>query len=76
MTRARFHRANKIIQLPWWLSSKESSCHAGDSGFISGSGRSPGEANATHSSILAWEIHGQRSLAGYSPWGSKESDET
>ena len=21
---------------------------------------------ATHSSILAWEIHGQRSLAGYS----------
>ena len=23
---------------------------------------------ATHSSILAWTIHGQRSLAGYSPW--------
>ena len=23
----------------------------------------------THSSILAWEIHGQRGLAGYSPWG-------
>ena len=22
---------------------------------------------ATHSSVLAWEIHGQRSLAGYSP---------
>ena len=22
---------------------------------------------ATHSSILAWEIHGQRSLVGYSP---------
>ena len=29
---------------------------------------------ATHSSILAWEIHGQRSLAGYSPWGHRESD--
>ena len=26
---------------------------------------------ATHSSILAWETHGQRSLAGYSPWGCK-----
>ena len=26
---------------------------------------------ATHSSILAWEIHGQRSLVGYSPWGHK-----
>ena len=31
---------------------------------------------ATHSSILAWEINGQRSLAGYSPWGPKESDMT
>ena len=27
---------------------------------------------AAHSSILAWR--GQRSLAGYSPWGRKESD--
>ena len=31
---------------------------------------------ATHFSILAWEIHGQRSLVGYSPWGCKESDTT
>ena len=31
---------------------------------------------ATHSSILAWEIHGQRSLVGYCPWGHKESDTT
>ena len=29
---------------------------------------------ATHSSILAWKSHGQRSLVGYSPWGRKESD--
>ena len=29
-----------------------------------------------HSSILAWESHGQRSLAGYSPWGREESDAT
>ena len=29
---------------------------------------------ATHSRILAWIIHGQRSLAGYSPWGRKEVD--
>ena len=29
---------------------------------------------ATHSSILAWRIHGWRSLVGYSPWGRKESD--
>ena len=29
------------------------------------------EGMATHSSILAWRIHGQRSLASYSPWGSQ-----
>ena len=35
------------------------------------------EGMATHSSILAWRIpHGQRSLAGYSPLGHKESDMT
>ena len=30
------------------------------------------KGKATQSSILACRIHGQRSLAGYSPWGSKE----
>ena len=30
---------------------------------------------ATHSSILPGEIHGQN-LAGYIPWGPKESDMT
>ena len=32
------------------------------------------EGVATHSSILAGESHGQKSLAGYSPRGLKESD--
>ena len=36
---------------------------------------------ATHSNIFAWrilwtEVHEQRNLAGYSPWGRKESDKT
>ena len=31
---------------------------------------------AFHSSIRAWEIAWQRSLAGYSPWGHKESGMT
>ena len=31
---------------------------------------------ATHSSIPAWRIHGQRSLVGCSPWSGKESDTT
>ena len=35
------------------------------------------EGTAAHSSSLAWRIpHGQRSLAGYSLWGCKESDTT
>ena len=37
------------------------------------------EGMATHSSILAWRIHmgdPQGSLAGYSPWGHKDSDIT
>ena len=29
------------------------------------------EGMTTHSSVLAWKSHGQRSLAGYSPWGHK-----
>ena len=31
---------------------------------------------AVHSSILAGESHGQRSLEGYSSWGHKESNTT
>ena len=33
------------------------------------------EEIATHSTFLDWKIL-QRSLAGYSPWGLKESDTT
>ena len=34
------------------------------------------KGKATHSSILTGKSHGQRSLAGYSAWGHKESDTT
>ena len=34
------------------------------------------EDMATHCNILAWRIHGQRSLVGSSPWGHKELDTT
>ena len=36
-------RTNERTGLPWWLSGKESTCSAGDVGFVTGSGRSPGE---------------------------------
>ena len=54
---------------------KESACSAGDLGSIPGLGRLE-KGMATHSSILAWRIYGQRSLVGYSPWGRKEPDTT
>ena len=36
----------------------------------------PLQKEMVHSSILAGKSHGQRSLAGYSPWGHKELDMT
>jgi len=40
--------------LPWWLSCKESTCNAGDSGSVPGLGRLSIEKEmTTHSSILA-----------------------
>ena len=33
-------------------------------------------AQVTHSSILAWRIAWTEELAGYSPWGGKETDMT
>ena len=55
---------------------KESVCNAGDLGSIPGSGRSLKKGMATHCSIFALRILGQRSLMGYSPWGRRESDPT
>ena len=44
-------------------------------GLIPGLGRSPGEGNGNpHQIFLPGESHGQRSLAGYSPWGGKDLD--
>ena len=36
--------------------SKEAACNLVDPALIPGSGGSPGERNATHSSVLAWRI--------------------
>ena len=49
-----------------------------DVGSIPGLGRFPEEGTEIHSSILAWRIHGQRGLVGYSLQKRchKESDMT
>ena len=44
------------LKIPGGSDGKESACNAGDLGSSLGSGRSPGEENATHSSILAQRI--------------------
>ena len=44
-----------------------------DMGLIIGSGRSPGEEMATHSSILAWKIPGIEEATGLYSMGSQES---
>ena len=51
---------------------KDSTCSAGDPGSIPGLGRSLEKGIATHSSILAWRVHGQKNLVVYSLWGHKE----
>ena len=56
---------------------KESACNAEDLGLISGLGRFPGgeHGNPFWYSCLE-NLHGQRRLAGYSPWGCKEFGKT
>ena len=63
--------------LPQWLSGcKESACSTGDTGLIPGSGRFPG-VRKWHPTpgLLPAKCHGQRSLAGYSPWGHKTTQQ-
>ena len=54
-----------------WLSDKESTCHAGDTGdtrLIPGSGRSPWKRACQLTPVFGpGKFHGQRSLVGYSP---------
>ena len=65
------------VGFPGGSDSKEFACNVGDLGLIPGLGRSPGggRGNPLQYSCLE-DPHGQNSLAGYSPWGSKELDRT
>ena len=56
---------------------EEITCDAGDAGdgsSIPGLGGSPGEGNGITPVFVPGESHGQRGLAGSSPWGLRESD--
>ena len=75
-------------RLPRWHNSKESTCQCSrprEAGLIPRLGRFPGVGHGNPLHRREWQLipvfwpgecHGQRSLAGYSPWGRKESDTT
>ena len=63
--------------LPGWLNGKESACQCSRCGFDPWVGKIPWRWKWQPTPIfLLGKSQGQRSLAGYSPWGSKESDMT
>ena len=66
-----------MLGFPGGWDSKVSTCDEGDLGLIHGLGRSPGEGNGYPFQYSGLESSmNRRSLAGYSPWGRKESDIT
>ena len=66
-----------VLGFPGGLGSKESTSNMGDLGLIFGLERFLGEGRGNPLQYSCLENpHGQRSLAGYSRWGRKESDTT
>ena len=72
-----FFGSNAGRGLPMWLSGKESICQCTGLRFDPWVGKIPWRRKWQHITLfLPGEFHGQKSLAGYSPWGHTESDTT
>ena len=73
-----YYKINYIYYLmgfPGGSDCKESTCNVEDLGSNSGLGRSPGGAHGNpHQYSCLENPHGQRSVAGCSPWDRKELD--
>ena len=66
-----------LTGLPWWLSRLRIRPQCGRPGFNPWVGKIPWRRERLPTLVFQpGEFHGQRSLAGYSPWGCKESDMT
>ena len=65
-----------MLGFPGGSNGKESAFNAGDLGSTPGLEKSPGEGNATPSSILAWEIPWTEEPAELPFMGSQELDTT
>ena len=65
----------RVTGLPWRLSSKESTCQCRRGQFNPWVGKTPWRRAWQPAPVsLPGESHGQRSLAGYSPWGATQLD--
>ena len=67
---------SKGMGFPGVSDGKGSACNGGDIGSTPALGRSPGEGNASHSSIFAWKIPWTEKLGRLPSMGGKESDTT
>ena len=65
------------VGLPWWVSGKESACQCRRHRYHPWVGKILWRRKWHPTPVfLTGKSHGQRSLAGYSPWSHKESDTT
>ena len=62
--------------LPWWLSSEESACNAGDTGSAPGLGRSPGKGNGNPLQYSCLGIQWTQAWKATVHGVTKESDTT
>ena len=61
-----------LLELPWWLSGKESMCQCRRHGFDPWDGKIPWRRKwQLIPAFLTGKFHGQRSLAAYSSWSCK-----
>ena len=73
----KIYNSTTILGFPGGSDCKKSVSNAGDPGLIPRSGRPPWRRKWQPTPVfLPAESHGQRSLAGYSPWGYTELDTT
>ena len=73
----RMHPLCPLMGFPGSSAGKESAYNVGDLGSIPGLGRAAGGGHGNPPQYSCLENpHGQKSLAGYNPWGHKESDMT
>ena len=62
--------SESIFGIPWWLNGKESTCNARHAGLDPWVDKSPWRRKWQPTPVfLPGKSLGQRSLAGYSPWG-------